>query len=97
MNQVGLEETFFDEIQAIIVHPQHLQFADGVDFRWTDIDLHMGVVCALDFLDLERLCHVLAIADGEDDGMAILGQRVDHADAEIAQGGVVRGGEPPLY
>ena len=54
----------------------------------------MGMVCALYFLDLEGFLHVLAVADGEDDGMAILGQCVNHADAEVAQGGVVGRGEP---
>ena len=80
---------FLDVSQAILVHPQHLQLADSIDFRWTDIDLHMGVMRPCYFLDLIGLLHVLAVADGEDDGMAFLGQRVNHADAEVAQGGVV--------
>ena len=44
--------------------------------------------------NLEGFRHVLAVADGEDDGMAIFRQRVNHADAEVAQGGVIGGGEP---
>ena len=94
MNQVRLEETFLDVFQSVLVHPQHLQFANGVDLRWTDVDLHVGVVCSGNLLDLERSRHVLAVANGEDDGMAILGQCVNHADAEVAQGRVIRGGEP---
>ena len=52
------------------------------------------MVCTLNFLDLERFRHVLSIADRKDDGMAILRQCVNHADAEVAQGRVVRGWEP---
>ena len=94
MNQVRLEETFFDVFQSVLVHPQHLQFSNGVDFWRTDINLHMGMVRPGNLLDLERFRHVLAVADGEDDGMAILGQCVNHADAEVAQGGIIGGREP---
>ena len=94
MNQVGLEETLLDVSQAILVHSQHLEFADGIDFRWTDVNLHMDMVFTNDFLNLERFRHILTIADGEDDGMALLGQCIDHADAEVAQGGVVGRREP---
>ena len=94
VNQVELEETFLYVFQAILVYPQHLQFADGIDLRRTDVNLHMGVARALDFFDLERFRHILSVANGEDDGMALLGQRVDHSDAEVAEGGVVRRREP---
>ena len=94
MNQIGVEETLLDVSQAILIHPQHLQFADDVDFRRTDVNLHMGMVCALNLLDLKGFRHVLAVADGEDDGMTIHGQCVDHADAEVAQGGVVGAWKP---
>ena len=89
MNQVGFKEVLFYVSETILVHPQHLQLANGVDLGWTDIDLHMGVVRPLNLLDLKRFRHVLTVTNGEDDGMAILGQRVDHADAEVAQGRVV--------
>ena len=94
MNQVGLKEPLLDIFQAILVHPQHLQLADGIDLWRTDVDLHVGVVCPFDFLDFKRLCHILAVADGKDDGMAILGQCVNHSDAEVTQGRVVRRGKP---
>ena len=94
MDEVGLEEVFFDVVEAILVHPQHLQFADGVDLRWADINLHMSVVSSRNLLDLEGLRHVLAVADGEDDGMAILGQCINHTDAEVAQGRVIGAREP---
>ena len=94
MNQVGLKEMLFDVFQTILVHPQHLQLAHGIDFRRTNINLHVGMVCAFDFLDLKRFCHILAVADREDDGVALLGQRVDHADAEVAQCRVVGRGKP---
>ena len=42
------------------------------------------MVRSWNLFDLEGFRHVLAIADGEDDGMANLWQRVDHADAEVA-------------
>ena len=94
MDEVRLEEMFFDVVEAILVHPQHLQFADSVDLRRTDVDLHMGVVRPRNLLDLERFRHVLAVANGEDDRMAILGQCVNHAYAEVAQGGVVGARKP---
>ena len=72
MNQVGFEEVLFDVFETILVHPQHLQLAHDVDLGWTDIDLHMGVVCPLNLLDLKRFRHILAVADGEDDGVAFL-------------------------
>ena len=94
VDEVRLEEVFFDVVEAILVHPQHLEFADGVDLWWTYVDLHMGVVRPGNLFDLEGFRHVLAVANGEDDGMAILGQCVDHADAEVAQGGVVGARKP---
>ena len=94
MDQVGFKEVLFDVFQAILVHPQHFQLAHGIDFRRTDVDLHMCMMLSLNLLDLKGFRHILAIADGEDDGMAILGQCVNHADAEVAQSGVVGGGEP---
>ena len=94
MNQVRLEKTLLDVFQSVLIHSQHLEFANDVNLRWTDVDLHVGVVRSRDLFDLERFRHVLAVAHGEDDGMAILGQCVNHADAEVAQGGVVGGGEP---
>ncbi len=84
MNQIWLEEVLFDVFESILVHPQHLQLANHIDLWRTDVNLNMGMVCALDFLDFKRLRHVLAIADGEDDGVARLWQRVNHADAEVA-------------
>ena len=94
MNQIGIEIVLLDVFQAILVHPQHLEFANGVDLRWTDVDLHVGVVCSRNLLDLERFRHILAVANGEDDGMATLRQRVNHTDAEVTQGGIIGGGEP---
>ena len=94
MNQVRFEETLLDVFQAVLVHSQHLQFAHDIDFRRTDVNLHMGMVLPFYLLDLEGFSHVFSVADGEDDGMAIRRQRVNHADAEVAQGGVVGSGEP---
>ena len=74
MNQIGIEKVLLDVFQAILVHPQHFEFANGVDLWRTDVDLHVGVVCSGNLLDLERFRHVLAVADGKDDGMAILRQ-----------------------
>ena len=84
----------FNVFQAVLVHAQHLHLANGIDLWRTDIDLHMGVACTFYLLDLEGFRHVLAVTDGKDDGMAFLRQRVDHSDAEVAQGGVVGAGEP---
>ena len=53
MNQIRLKETLFDIVEAVLVHSQHLQFAQGIDFRRTDINLHMGVVLPFYLLDLE--------------------------------------------
>ena len=66
----------------------------SVDLWRTDVDLHMGVVSPRNLLNLERFRHVFPVAYGENDGMAILGQCVNHADAEVAQGGVVGAREP---
>ena len=52
------------------------------------------MVCTMCFMHLKRLLQLLAVADGEDDGTAFIGQRIDHADAEVAQCRVVGGGEP---
>ena len=94
MDQVGLEETFFDIVETILVHPKHLEFTQSVHLWRTDVNLHVGVVLPLYLFDLKRLRHVFAVANGEDDGMAFLRQCVDHADAEVAQGGVIGSGEP---
>ena len=94
MNQVRIEETLFDVAEAILVYPQHLQLAQGIDPWRSDVNLHMSMARSRNLLDLERLRHVLAVADRENDRMAILGQCVNHADAEVAQGRVIRGGKP---
>ena len=94
MDQIGLEEMFFYITQTNLVHPQHLELAQGVVLWRTDVDLHMGVVLSLKLLDFKGLLHVLAVAHRKDDGMAILRQGVDHANAEVAQRRVVRRGKP---
>ena len=94
MNQIRLEKAFFDVVEAVLVHPQHLQFANRIDFWRTDINLHMCMVLPFYLLDLEGFGHILAIADGQDNRMTFFGQRVNHSDAEVAQGGVVGRGEP---
>ena len=52
------------------------------------------MVYTLYFLDLEGFRHALSITDGENDGVALRGQCVNHADAEVAQGRVVGRGKP---
>ena len=44
VNQVGFEETFLDVFQPVLVHPQHLEFAYGVDLCRANVDLHVGMV-----------------------------------------------------
>ncbi len=94
MHQIRLEEMLFDVFQAVLVHAQHLHLANGIDLWRTDIDLHMGVAYTFYLLDLKGFRHVLAVTDGENDGMTFLGQSIDHSDAEVAQGRVVGSGEP---
>ena len=53
MNQIRLEIMLLDVFQAVLVHPQHLQFSNRVDFRRKDVYLHMGMVCTLYLLDFE--------------------------------------------
>ena len=60
--QIGLEEMLLHIFEAVLVHPQHFELAQRLVLRRTDVDLHMGMVYTLDFLDLERLPHVLAVA-----------------------------------
>ena len=94
MDQVGLEETFFDIVETVLVHPKHLKLAQGVHLWRTDVNLHVGMVCSLNLFDIKGLRHVFAVANGEDDGVAPFGQCIDHTDAEVAQSGVVGSGEP---
>ena len=94
MQQIGLEEVFFHITETVLVHPKHLEFPQGFVFRRSDVNLHMSVVFAFYFLDLERFSHIRAVAYRQDDGMAVFGQSIDHADAEVAQSGIVGGREP---
>ena len=53
MNQIRLKKVLFDIVEAVLIHPQHFQFAQGIGFRRTDINLHMGMVLPFYLLDLE--------------------------------------------